>query len=259
MSGVRSPDGPPSGATGDPVKPLHPLRPRYPEGNPVSTTLVAVLTNGRQDCITQMMASFEANVSMDHRFATYVIFDDSGDPEYRQWLAEAYPEWIVQYVGRDAQGYNAAMQTIWRAAEAYGHVFMVEDDFLFTCEINVADMLDVLDTMGLEQIVLLRQAWFGNEVAAGGLLPALEAMGHSLQRLTNLAYPIIRHRAGWSTNPNVFRGGSWVRGHPWPRGEGSEYRFGQSLFHTDPSAYVAYWGDGTEYVRHIGERKGFGY
>jgi len=196
-----------------------------------------------------------ANVTFPHD-STFAIFDDSGDPEYRAWLQKTYSGTLFRFVGDEARGYNAAMRLIWQVAEGFDHVFMVEDDFLFKKPVNLQEMADGLRHFPeVAQFVLLRQPWFGNEVAVGGLLPALEAMGNPLWR----GSAWIEHRATWSTNPTLFRGGDWVKEHPWPIGEGSEYRFGQELFSSEPRTVCAYWGDGTEYVEHIGERKGFGY
>jgi hypothetical protein len=223
------------------------------------STLIVFLTNGRRECLPKAVHSFlgKVHISADDEV---VIVDDSGDVEYRAWLTRTFRHWKVSRVGEYAMGYNAAMLHIWDLARCFDHVFMVEDDFVFDREVNLADMIDALeDDEDLAQIVLLRQAWFGNEVDASGLIPALVNQGKSFKvRHTNMG-TYLSHRATWSTNPNLFRGGSWVENHPWPIGEGSEYRFGQHLFQTEPETVCAYWGDGTEYVTHTGERKGFGY
>lgn len=221
------------------------------------STLVVYLTNGRKACLLESMETLPGHLTLPAD-PHLLIVDDSGDPEYRKFLRDRFGEvWEISEVGGAAQGYSAAVQHIWRKAEAYDFVFLIEDDFLFERPVNLQDLATSLrHCPEVAQFVLLRQSWFGNEVEAGGLLPALERMGH---KLTHVGTNWIEHRATWSTNPTLFRGGNWVKNHPWPSGEGSEYRFGQSLFLTEPKTVCAYWGDGTEYVRHIGERKGFGY
>lgn len=222
------------------------------------STLVVFLTNGRRECLHNAVLSREYRVMVPGD-ADFVVVDDSGDPEYREWLRSRYSGGMY-WVGKNAQGYDAAMREVWWLAEGYDHVFLIEDDFMFNQRVDLGDMIRVLDeNQDVAQLVLLRQAWFGNEVQAGGLIPALEAMGHSFTLRGTLDHTYIAHRATWSTNPTLFRGRQWVLDHPWPVGEGSEYRFGQNLFQTEPETVCAYWGDGTEYVTHAGERKGFGY
>jgi len=224
------------------------------------STLVVFLTNGRRECLEKALASFDEKVTPAPDVSLVKVVDDSGDPTYRAWLREVFGSASLVSVGEHALGYNAAMLKIWELARSYDYVFMIEDDFVFNREVDLADLIDALDDdEDLAQIVLLRQAWFGNEVKAGGLIPALIEMGKNFKiRHTNMG-TYLSHRATWSTNPNLFRGGTWVEEHPWPIGDGSEYRFGQELFATEPDTVCAYWGNGEEYVTHIGERKGFGY
>lgn len=224
------------------------------------STLVVFLTNGRRECLPWAVSSFDASVLVPEDTA-FVIVDDSGDEGYRRWIRDqfAYP---VHPVAPEPAGYNAAMREIWVLAKDYDYVFMVEDDFVFNRGVELRDMIDLLEVQPtLGQIVLLRQAWFPNEFEAGGLIAALAVMGHKFGSIVGegglqIALP---HRATWSTNPNLFRGGAWVENHPWPIGDGSEYRFGQELFAAEPETVCAYWGAGDEYVTHDGERKGFGY
>lgn len=219
-----------------------------------------VLTNGRGDCLLKMMDSFRSKVYGCEVAGT--IVDDSGDYEYRRWLRTEFPLWAVRPVRFNAAGYSAAMQTVWDESYTQRHVFLIEDDFVFTRPVFLADLISVLCARPyLAQLVLLRQAWFPNEIQHGGLIPALEAQGRVMNpvKSPHTHSQWIEHTATWSSNPTVFRGGNWVLDHPWPSGEGSEYRFGQDLFQAEPSTRVAYWGNGTEYVEHIGQRTGFGH
>lgn len=224
------------------------------------STLVVFLTNGRRECLEKGWDSFDVFVSWGGADCDVRIVDDSGDTDYRAWLREECGPKSVISVGEHALGYNAAMLRIWELARSYDYVFMVEDDFTFNREVDLQDLIDALeDDEDLAQIVLLRQAWFGNEVEAGGLIPALINQGKTFKTRHTTMGSYLSHRATWSTNPNLFRGGAWVENHPWPIGDGSEYRFGQELFAAEPETVCAYWGAGDEYVTHDGKRKGFGY
>lgn len=189
----------------------------------------------------------------------FAIVDDSGNADWRAEIADRYGVPVVP-VGPTPRGYAEAMSTVWELGRLKEVIFLVEDDFVFTRSVDVRDLSATLrnDVM-IAQLVLLRQPWFGNEVAAGGLLPALEQMGHALRKRKGTYGEWIEHRATWSSNPTVMRGGLWMEQHPWPTGDGSEYRFGQQLFANASAAVCGYWGDGSEYVEHIGQRTGFGY
>lgn len=211
-----------------------------------------ILTNGRAGCLQAMVQS----LSHVRDLSRGSIVDDSGDPGYRQILRAVLPGWQI-YSHREPQGYTDSMQDVWAIAARHDYVFLIEDDFIFERDFRLRQMADVLErTPHLVQVVLLRQAWFPNEIGAGGLIPALEEIGH---RFTG-SYSWVEHRACWSTNPTVFRGGQWALEHPWPAVESSEWVFGQTLFSDEPDTFCAYWGDGkTPWVHHIGERTGFGY
>jgi hypothetical protein len=187
------------------------------------------------------------------------IIDDSGDSEYRQYLFETYPDWQVYAVADAAAGYWPAMKCVWAIASQHEFVFFVEDDFVFTRPVSLHSLQSFLErNPTLAQVVLLRQPWFPNEIEAGGVVNALAKRGeYVISRSDMEGDTWIQHLATWSGNPTLFRGADWVRHHPWPGGEGSEYRFGRELVSQGYS--FAYWGDGTEYVEHIGQRTGFGH
>jgi len=201
------------------------------------------------------MASSLVNV-VDIRYG--LIVDDSGSPDYREWLRQQMPGWTVTAVDQDSPaGYSAAMRYVWSLAAGYDFVFLIEDDFVFEQPVFVSALVEVLiENPHLAQLVLLRQPWFQNEIDHGGLLEAIEARGVELLRRPEW----VEQRATWSCNPTVFRGGQWILNHPWPSGAGSEYRFGQELFKSEPSTVSAWYGVGkTPWVRHVGGRSGFGH
>ena len=215
-----------------------------------------VLTNGRGACLARMMESYETYVGT----PSGTIVDDSGDSNYREYLERDYPGWRIAPVADEACGYSAAMQKVWSIAAEHEYVFLIEDDFVFQRAVSPGLLAEILDkNPHLFQFVLVRQPWFPHEVAAGSLLASIEGMGFPLNLTGTNGNSYLTHLRGWSTNPTVFRGSDWVRDRPWPEGEGSEYRFGLNLVQDEPGRLFAYWGDGSEYVEHIGQRTGFGH
>ena len=215
---------------------------------------VVVLSNGRAEYIQQAIPSFEANAS--GPIIRRRIFDDSGIPAFRAWLAQRFPEWPVIGYGPNV-GYANAMAAVWRyiAARPGGFGFLLEEDFLFERPVDLAAMSAILEAdPNLVQVSLLRQAWFEPERAAGGIV-ARWPEAFTPRRLNG--YSWLEHRQFFTGNPSLFRRS--LCEHPWPRVRRSERVYGEQLF-TDPAMRAAILGAGEQWVTHIGEaRTGRGY
>lgn len=219
-----------------------------------------VLGNGRGDYLTQTVASIRKHLS---GYGPVTIVDDSGDAAHRDWLRRTVaPDLgasVVPVAARPA-GYPAAMRRVWALAGGHDMACMWEEDFVLTEDVDLTDLAGVLaEHPYLTQIALLRGPWFGNEVAHGGLIEALEAQGQHFHEVTDGTHHWIEHRACFTGNPSVIPRRTFA--HPWPSGDWSESRFGRGLF-ADPRARGAYWGRRGDppRVEHIGvERVGQGY
>lgn len=215
--------------------------------------LPIVLTNRRRKYFPGLMISMRQMTDL----GPGLILDDSGDYEFLEEIRDEYPGWEVRAVDYSGPaGYNAAMQRVWAEAENHDHVVFLEEDFRFERKVRFTTLANVLDLdPDLVQVALLRQPWFSNEIQAGGLIPALVQQGHMFIR-TAIG---LTHRAYFTTNPCIFRGRDWVKNHPWPTGDGSEYAFTRMIFDHDRAAHAMYLGQGEIWVTHVGEREGFGY
>jgi hypothetical protein len=215
---------------------------------------VVVLTNARRACIARTLPSAAKHLT---GLGDTVIVDDSGDPAYRAWLAEQFPDAHVTAVAPQPAGYWQAMRAVWSIARASGAdaVFFLEDDFTFHADVDLSCLARVLDEQPhLTQIALRRQAWFANEVEHGGLIEALEAQGQTFTERTDGTHRWIEHRACFTGNPSLIPAATFTW--DWPSGAWSESQFGRALF-TDPAARSAYWGrrgDGP-LVEHIGHER----
>jgi hypothetical protein len=223
------------------------------------TIPLIVLTNGRRDCISQTIPSITKHLA---GYGDMVIVDDSGNPDYRAWLAIEFPDALVTAVAEGPAGYWRAMQTVWSIARGSGAdtVAMWEDDFILLDDVDLTCLDRVLDKrQHLIQIALRRQPWFANEVEHGGILEALEAQGQTFTGSTDGRHHWIEHRACFTGNPCLIPQRTFA--HDWPEGAWSESRFGRLLF-ADPDARGAYWGRRSDppHVEHIGhERVGTDY
>lgn len=218
-----------------------------------------ILTNGRKGCISQAIPSIHKHLT---GVGDMVIVDDSGNTDYRAWLAAEFPDALVTAVHEEPAGYWRAMRTVWEIARGSGadSVVMWEDDFVLLDNVDATCLDRVLDECPyLTQIALKRQAWFGNEHEHGGLIEALEAQGQRFYERTDGRHSWIEHRACFTGNPCLIPARTFEN--DWPEGAWSESRFGRLLF-VDPDARGAYWGRRSDAprVEHIGhERVGSDY
>lgn len=174
--------------------------------------------------------------------------------------------------GEGHHGYTVSMQRMWsylRRRAVGDYVFQTEDDFTFDRDVDLQQLVDTLRTdPKLLQIALLRDAYYQDEQETGGILgwpePAFTRVGvNGTSRL--------EHRLFFTANPSLFRRS--LTDTPWPSEQqsrrilkrredqmpSSETAFGQIIL-ADPAARVAFWGDGEQWVSHIGAvRAGVGY
>jgi len=151
-------------------------------------------------------------------------------------------------------GYTAATAAARRVALQSGQpwVFWSEDDFTFDRAVDLTAMQAEMDAHpDLAQLSLMRQAWYADELAAGGIVAANP---NAFTRRGNH----LTHRAYWAQNPHLCRRITLTR--PWPTVGGSERAFWCQLFASDPDVNCGVWGDGTPWVTHTGtDHAGHGY
>lgn len=225
------------------------------------TVPLIVLTNGRPECISKTIPSAREHL---HGVAGMVIVDDSGDPVYGQWLEDEFigGPWDGKVLHLpEPHGYWRAMQYVWGLARHWAATydtnafFLLEDDFTFNTNVDLDDLAGVLDAHPyLAQIALLRQPWFANEHAHGGLIGALQAQGQTFTECMDGTHWWIEHRACFTGNPCLIPRATFER--DWPEGDWSESRFGRGLF-ADQRARGAYWGRLADppRVEHIGRNR----
>ncbi|MFE3202233.1 hypothetical protein [Embleya sp. NPDC059237] len=217
------------------------------------TVPLIVLTNGRRDCLEATMRAARTHLG---GVAHTTIVDDTGSADHRAWLADNFSADVVPVDPNGPAGYRRAMQTVWSLAAGERTIAFLEDDFVLETGVDLDVLAGVLDTHTyLTQIALLRQPWYANEHAAGGLIEALEAQGNEFTQHTDGEHAWIEHRACFTGNPTVLPAATLAR--PWPDTPWSESAFGRALFASDPTLRGAYWGRRGDppRVRHIGHHR----
>lgn len=195
------------------------------------TIALLVISDGRDDYLAESIASA------------------------RQMLPPVFDQ-IVHIDDRAHElGYGGAIRAAWEKVDA-DWVFHLEGDFTFNAAVDVIGMIDVLRARpDLAQIVLKRQPWNPQEVAAGGII---EQHPGDYSEVVDGPYVWTTHRRFFSTNPCVYARHIVERG--WPTGTESEGRFGLDL--VADGYHFAFWGGKGDppAVHHIGvQRAGGGY
>ena len=218
--------------------------------------LAVVTTHGRRDCIAAAIPSLEANL-VGLPIVRRVISDDSGDIDYRAWLQVRFPGWEITSPRNAPAGFGANVAHAWDVALGSGEpwVFWAEDDFTYDRPVDLAAMARVLAANPhLAQMALRRQAWFPDEIAAGGVV---EQHPDAYLDHCDGAHEWLEHQLFWTTNPSLIPRRT-LADHAWPNRPHSEAVFGRQVLRGDTRA--GYWGprSGT-WVTHLGERTGKGY
>jgi hypothetical protein len=184
-------------------------------------TVLAMTTDGRRSCIERTIPSLLDHVGpLD---GPRLIFDDSGDADYRAWLRAKFRALGFEVVGAGARrGQGRAVAKAWRWLDRElvdnprgrppaKYAFWCEDDFIFERTVDLDEWRDVLDAHPyLAQIALVRQAWFPGEVAAGGIVERDPGDYERRERW-------LEHRRCFTLNPMLFRRSLCARAWPTTR------------------------------------------
>lgn len=154
----------------------------------------------------------------------------------------------------NGNGYTAQMRMIFQKVRELDvdYVFFLEEDFILTEDVPLDQLAELIEQSpyNLAQVALLRQPWYPNEVAAGGVIEAVEKDFAFKVRHLN-GYPYIHHYYNWTGNPSLIP--IKVFSYDWPLRPWSERRFGRWLVKSGWS--FAYWGgDRAPRCEHVGVR-----
>lgn len=217
---------------------------------PVSTPEIAlvVITDGRGEYLERTIPSLTENLRC--VFASRTIIDDAGDDEYAHWLDLSFPTFQRIHHG-NRRGLAAAVQTAWKVAldSNADYLWHHEEDFTLEEPIDVLGMARTLDANPhLAQLVLKRQAWSMEEIAAGGQMEVAPTEFTDCDGF-------VQHKRLFSLNPSLI-----------PRSvveacEGTELERGITDRCLDLGLSFAYWGKRSDPPRctHIGARRSAGY
>jgi hypothetical protein len=213
-----------------------------------------ITTNGRKEYIVPTVESWKNFI--DANINNKIIIDDSGNQEYRDWLASTFPDFKIVPLGKNNMGFSFLMKTWLVDLNIESKYFLLlEDDFLLLEELDIENILDILNNEHLIELSLKRQAWSAEEVNAGGMIERIFNGTNFIQK-----DGWFEHREFFTTNPS-FINVNRLRKYSKPIYENSglisEGEFGSRLFANNPELYCAFLGNifDKHKVEHIGHTR----
>ena len=216
-----------------------------------------ILGNGRGRFLDRTIASWEANLADDPKYK--IIFDDSGNSEYREWLLNKFGNrFSIVPVSEHGLGQPGAIQFIFNYLSSLDvdYFLETEEDWMLNRPIAIKSLAsEISNVTDVCQIRIPRTVWHETnthylDLEYGTLLNYYLTKYPNSQK-ENL-YEIESDSYFWSHNPNLFHRN--ILDKPYPqKGIESEYLFGKKLFKSGFRAF-AYWAKNPydSYVSHIG-------
>lgn len=206
---------------------------------------VLFFTDGRDEYTSQMLESFAKNVKFDNSYSIMLCDNPTGrNTVFLEGIKKKYK--INQLVlNEERLGIAGSVQKAWGLIpDDCTYVWHQENDFLFNEPVNIPAFMEILENRNINQVALLRQAWYDNEVKAGGLFQANDKVyKNGFVRM----HPVVLHKQFFTHNPSLYRR-DVIKIMP----NYGEYNMMRKL-----SGYCAFWGTKTDKPRvtHIGEKK----
>ncbi len=217
----------------------------------MSRFCLLVFHDGRHDYLRRALASLSRHVVFPERPHRILIDDMPAGREEAELRRIAAQYDFDRLVLHDANvGIEASVQQAWAdLPEPTEYVFHLENDFVFLRRIDVADLVAVLADPAIVNVSLLRQPWYDDEIAAGGLMRT-HPERFAPARVRGI--DVVLHREYFGHNPGLYR-----RAYARQMAGYGEYSYRDLLLREDPARRFAILGrlGDRHRVLHIGERK----
>lgn len=209
---------------------------------------LCVISDGRYEYLEQALDSIRANFEP----FDYTIFvdDSANDP------AATRSSFDCSIFHPERRGLAASVQSAWLEATRVGadFLFHAEEDFTYNGPVDVDRMANCLRRLPhLCQLVLKRQPWSPEEIAAGGQMETNPTA--YTERITSCGR-FTEHRTLFSLNPSLIPRRVFAMG--WPSGNEAGMT---EVLNASPGNRFAYWGGKADPPRctHIGARRSVGW
>lgn len=231
---------------------------------------LVVLTHGDAPSLDDALLSFFERIRPIPTELMIVL--DGADAREPDFISRDHEVWSRIRI-HEPSGFCRTSRLAWEyatrhnpdAGTAPDYVFWLENDFVFTRDVDLEQLADTLAwNPDLAQMQLMRNAVNPVEQEAGGLYESRR--DQYTERSTMFVQdgrvralcPWLEHRSYMTTNPCLMTH-KFMRDNPWPaeHEEECEGRFGIELLAAGYRFGV--WGRGEPWVDHVGVRTGFGY
>lgn len=212
--------------------------------------ILLVITDRRFVCLR---LTLEAMSKYLHgAFDDKIIVDDSADSEFQNQIHYHFSNYQI-YSNPQNRGFGLTMARAWELVRDSGcdYVFNLQNDFMFTCHVNMNDMQSVLEAHpNMGQMSLRRQPVSAAEKAAGGFV---ELHPEAYEEKEWQGHHWLDHNQRFTMNPALIP--AWVARQPWPTPPYCESQFG--VYMREQGYREGIWGkiDDPPMVEHIGTRR----
>lgn len=215
--------------------------------------VVLIFHDGRNEYLTETLASFKKNVSFPEKPYHILLVDNPTETQEDYTALKKKFKIDKVVINPERLGIFGNVQKGWSLIpKETKYIFHLENDFTFNEPISVEEMQRPLDVnKHIYQVALLRQAWYQNEIKRGGIYQALGRFAN----INVAGVDLVSHRHYFTHNPCLYRT-DIVQQLP----NYNEYSFIQYLIKKDTAGMCCYLGKKTDSpkVHHIGEIKADG-
>lgn len=226
---------------------------KKPRNGLMDNLVVAILTCGREDYLDETISSWESLSEINNY--NKIIFDDSGDLEYRDMLSKKYPNYKLIPIADKNVGlnyaYNFAFKYLYNSGFEY--TLWIEDDQKLLKSLDISNMVKILKDNNLLQLSTIRKPFFYNELGYKNIVDHLVNNGWPIEQRDGF----VVHSGMWANHPNIFMNSTLEVEYPADLDtETSEMRFGKKLLSYFPRRNFGFYGkiDDEPQSEHIGKK-----
>ena len=225
-----------------------------------------ILGNGRRGYLERTIASWEANLIESPEYK--IIFDDSGDKKYVQWLNDTFGDrFTIVPIGSKPAGQKVAIQSVFNYIKNLDvdYILEVEEDWMLNRPLSLSRIGKALqDNPDVLQMRIPRVVWYAPyhvlDINAGSLLLHHMNIPDTSTAINSNGDDSWYEWRGdfyfWSHNPNVFSKNILEENYESISAKDHELSFGKALMSKYPNGSSGFWANNPydAYITHIGIR-----
>jgi len=167
----------------------------------LDTVVVSFLTDGRSEYLSQTVKSWETHSDI-LKSKNKLIFDDSGDESYREYLRNTYTNYKIVPISENRVKINRAIHFAHQYIKSLNcsHTVWIEDDQILLLDINILNMIEIIEREKLLQLSLVRAPFFYDELGDKNIIDTLTKNGWPMVDMGDYT----AHEVIFPLHPHVF-------------------------------------------------------